>query len=439
VTVDQVVVDPAYNAVSLDGDVAVLHLSAPSTHEPVALGGPGDPAVGTVPTVFGWGVVDSITQLISDDLLRTAAPILDPSRCSTLETGYDAKSKLCAGGTVGQDSCNGDSGGPLVASAGNQLAALVGTVDYGSSVCGDGQPGVYQRLTSGPVASFLASTVPTAHIWLPNGRPPINGVGTVVATAGTLTGATYAWDLDQDGQYDDATGATATFPGSSSRSVAVRATGAGGDVVAQRVTVPARPDVTVTGPPEIREGDPVRLRVTPIPGAIGSITTGMSGRGVVAGYYESWFAVSGPMVYDLPPIHDDVWQGGPWTLSVAVSTTGLTLTTPKTLTIRVIDDDLPKLTLFKPTRHGKRAMRVPMTTPGMGTVTVSALRGKHVLVRKRINTAGPAVETAAVLRFSRSAVRRLRGAKPVLKATWRSSRIAGAKASATARGIRLAP
>jgi secreted trypsin-like serine protease len=59
---------------------------------------------------------------------------------------------LCAGGEVGQDSCNGDSGGPLV-KAGSDGGAFyqIGVVSFGATVCGStNMPAVYTR-----VAEFI--------------------------------------------------------------------------------------------------------------------------------------------------------------------------------------------------------------------------------------------------------------------------------------------
>ena len=67
---------------------------------------------------------------------------------------------MCAGGNDGEDSCNGDSGGGLFSNilegkAGvendgrvkNDRWEVVGIVSYGSSRCGDGNPGIYTRVS----------------------------------------------------------------------------------------------------------------------------------------------------------------------------------------------------------------------------------------------------------------------------------------------------
>ena len=67
---------------------------------------------------------------------------------------------MCAGGNDGEDSCRGDSGGGLFSNilegkAGvendgrvkNDRWEVVGIVSYGSSRCGDGNPGIYTRVS----------------------------------------------------------------------------------------------------------------------------------------------------------------------------------------------------------------------------------------------------------------------------------------------------
>uniref|UniRef100_A0A1B6KI91 Peptidase S1 domain-containing protein n=2 Tax=Graphocephala atropunctata TaxID=36148 RepID=A0A1B6KI91_9HEMI len=58
--------------------------------------------------------------------------------------------QLCAGGVVGQDSCNGDSGGPLMAPfsfTSSPKYFIVGVVSFGTTICGNSKmPGVYTEV-----------------------------------------------------------------------------------------------------------------------------------------------------------------------------------------------------------------------------------------------------------------------------------------------------
>ena len=87
----------------------------------------------------------------------------------------------------------------------------------------------YTRPTAGLVAN------PTS------GPAPLTVAYTASATnaPGVAGGFTYAWDLDNDGQYDDGTGTTqgATYATSGSRTVGVRATDSRGATDAKSVTV----------------------------------------------------------------------------------------------------------------------------------------------------------------------------------------------------------
>jgi len=440
--IDQVVVDPAYDPITLDGDVAVLHLSQPSDAEPVALGGPDDPAVGSRPTVLGWGVTDVLTEAVSDSLLQTTAPVLDPARCTQLDSGFNVAGEICAGGVVGHDSCNGDSGGPLAFSVNSVTGgSLVGTVDYGWGTCADGQPAVYQRVTTGPVASFLAAHVPTSQISAPRAIATGSAV-TLAAGASGLPSPSYAWDLDSDGKFDDATGPTAGLQPVFPTSVAVRATGSDGEVAKRRATIVPRPGpVAVTAPREIREGSTLVLKVVPLIGGTGRVDAAVSSDdapwgGLNPGGSVAWVE-NAVTDLSLSLNRDDVWHE-PWTLKVTLTTTGLSLVTPKRLEVRITDPDKPRLGLPSVRRSGARTLIAAVQPPGSGKLTLAGMRGKRVLERKTIFVHGAAPRSVG-LRFSRADQRRLRGAKPLIKATWRSTIVPGIEASRFARGVRLAP
>ena len=93
---------------------------------------------------------------ISDVLQTSPAPILSPSRlrrpgARVRRDEQDLRRRRHSARTrAAATQAARSSSAPAPASA-----ALVGIVDYGSAVCGDGQPSVYQRVASGSVAPFL--------------------------------------------------------------------------------------------------------------------------------------------------------------------------------------------------------------------------------------------------------------------------------------------
>ena len=57
--------------------------------------------------------------------------------------------QLCAGGNIGQDSCEGDSGGPLIMHERfGPPFVLIGVTSFGATNCGQGAtPGVYTKVS----------------------------------------------------------------------------------------------------------------------------------------------------------------------------------------------------------------------------------------------------------------------------------------------------
>jgi trypsin len=434
-----IVVHPDYDPVSLDNDVALVMLTDLSDHEPVALGGPADPAVGSVPAVLGWGITDSVTQVLSDTLLRVAAPILAPGRCSALEPGYDATSKICAGGALGQDSCSGDSGGPLVLAAGTGLASLVGTVDYGSQTCGDGQPSVYQRITSGSVQPFLRFWTAMPRIESTSGNPIAGQPLTLQVTDGALFGTVdHTWDLDADGQFDDATGDAVTLPLDTSwRSVAVRATDGNGDVGKQRITIiPGAPPLGGVGvivPPKNAGEDSVLRLPLWHTGAVGTIRATFSQPGFAPVTVTS---ATDATTLSIPIPGDRAWSPSR-TGTLTLSAQNARLLTAASYTVRVFDDDTPRIGLTGVKRRGAREILVPIKVPGPGTVKVTLMSATsdHTLLRKKLTIGG--TTRKVVLRVTRKVQKLLSKARPRIKVTWISSVSSEGYVVRTVRGPRL--
>jgi secreted trypsin-like serine protease len=154
----QVIPNPAYNEVSSDSDVALLHLSAPASLAPSAVGtlglvGPGDGALvapGTIATVTGWGVTSESGSSGSNALLEVDVPIVSNSTCNAPASynGAVTENMLCAGFDEGEkDSCYGDSGGPLIVPDGGGGWLQAGVVSWGNGCARPDWYGVYSRVS----------------------------------------------------------------------------------------------------------------------------------------------------------------------------------------------------------------------------------------------------------------------------------------------------
>jgi hypothetical protein len=432
--VDRIVVDPAYASQSSYGDLAALHLTAPDSHDPVALGSPSDPSTGATASVLGWGITSSFIQQTSDTLQQVGAPILDGGACTAAYgTSYDVATMICAGAVRGQDSCNGDSGGPLAFSPTTASAVLLGTVDFGPDICGDGQPAVYQRVTDGAGALFLASTVPTAAIAPSIAAPAKNSTISATAASSGLDVPSYSWDLNGDGTYGDATGATVSVPiGAGATSIAVRATGADGNEAARQLTLtPVDTPVSATVPATVTEGHPLLVALATTGPGSGVVTAHASGHGI-ARTATATVPVARTLALTFP--NDHVWHA-PRKIHVALSATAqLTLASPATFTTTLVDNDKPRLRLTSARHSGSRRVSIVTKPPGAGTLTLRVMRAGRTLAHRTIRVTGTGSQKAQV-KLTAAAAARVAGGRVSVRASWRSSTSPAATASA-ARALR---
>jgi secreted trypsin-like serine protease len=264
---DSVLVAPSYRGGQTFADVALLHLAAPAAATPIALGAAGSAPTGATPDVLGWGLTERGN--VSPNLLSVVQPIVDPSACAaTYLADFVAESMICAGGVSGQDSCNGDSGGPLALLAQTPVAELLGTVDFGSDNCGVGKVAVYQRVTEGSTADWLRSALVLPSITLSDASPVQGDRETFKGSSG-WPDAVFRWDLDGNGTYTDATGASVTRTVTGPRTVSLQAVSASAaDSAVTRVAIaPSVPKLTSVGVKQTIKGATVRARV-PGPGSL---------------------------------------------------------------------------------------------------------------------------------------------------------------------------
>jgi secreted trypsin-like serine protease len=266
-TVDTVARNPGYSQTGAPAnDLALLHLAAAAPQEPMtliaasgadaALWGPGAQA-----TIVGWGVTETGNQ--SATLLEAQVPMISDLACANVwGPDFNAASMVCAGG-ASTDTCGGDSGGPLMVPRAGAFA-IAGVTSWGSNPCGQaGTPGVYARLGATALNAWVRDRVPTAAIAV-SPAAPVTGeqvtLSATVAPGSQVTTPALAWDLDGDGAFDDATGASATtaFATAGTHAVRVQASFADGDravarelvaVAAAGTTTPATPATPATDPP----------------------------------------------------------------------------------------------------------------------------------------------------------------------------------------------
>jgi secreted trypsin-like serine protease len=210
--VSAVSIDPNYDPATLAHDAAVLTLTD-------TIDGTGaqpidfvtdDQWLALAPStdafVSGWGRTDSVTY--PDELRWAKLPLATDADCqaSWAAEGADTSIMVCAG-EPSKDSCFGDSGGPLVVRVDRGLGippipALVGIVSYGDLACDGSPPGVYTRVASSAIQSYLTQGNPVSAPR--NTSPPV--VGGAIEAGQTITCEAGSWDGDPTLEYQFARG-----------------------------------------------------------------------------------------------------------------------------------------------------------------------------------------------------------------------------------------
>ena len=153
--------DPSYDATHVRNDVALLHLSQPTSAPAMRLATAAESDAGDyqsqagVPNAAGWGATDESATQFTPDLQQAYVQIHSPAECGQQVAGFDATTQTCAG-TPGQaTACFGDSGGPLVETdASSGQAVLWGVTSYRASAVNGQAP----CALSGP---------PVVYTWIP--------------------------------------------------------------------------------------------------------------------------------------------------------------------------------------------------------------------------------------------------------------------------------
>ena len=148
--VRSIVVHPDYDDFELVNDLALLFLSAPSSHTPIDIVRSDQLHLtepGTMARTAGWGETD--TSFYSDILREVEVPIIANSVANRQDAyAGEVRPSMMAAGSEGKDSCYGDSGGPLVVPNDNGGFSLAGITSWGYGCGAYGLPGVYTRVSS---------------------------------------------------------------------------------------------------------------------------------------------------------------------------------------------------------------------------------------------------------------------------------------------------
>ncbi|XP_077597229.1 enteropeptidase [Stigmatopora nigra] len=151
--IDEVFMNPRYNRITKEADIALMHLSTAANFtdliQPVCLSKNGQefPA-GRKCWITGWGQ-QTEEGFLPDVLQEAKVPLVDRASCQHNLPEYTiTSSMLCAGIREGGiDSCQGDSGGPLMCEIEGRWT-LIGVTSFGIGCGRPERPGVYARVSS---------------------------------------------------------------------------------------------------------------------------------------------------------------------------------------------------------------------------------------------------------------------------------------------------
>lgn len=157
ISITEVILHPEWNGEIGAADVALLHLSQPSTRTvlPLDLAADGNVENRTLrATVIGWGYYEGG---YADTLRQVSLPFFSHDLCRQIYYYYTGDAYLVSDGMVcagyengGKNVCFGDSGGPLMIPSTEAPGwKQVGIVSWGTYYCGAAEyPNVYTRVST---------------------------------------------------------------------------------------------------------------------------------------------------------------------------------------------------------------------------------------------------------------------------------------------------
>ena len=187
-SVDRVVVNPAFDEAVVANDVALLHLSTPAKAPAIPLmTGNVEPDYDTGRVdgkIAGWGTIDPGRTTISPQLQEAHITLLPDSECTRIYDVFAPGKHICgAGGAT--TTCAGDSGGPLIVQASDGTVRLAGLVDFGLSDC-EAAPSAFTRVSA--QVPWILSVIGGTGAPAPSPGP------------GPTPGSPGYWMLGQDGR-----------------------------------------------------------------------------------------------------------------------------------------------------------------------------------------------------------------------------------------------
>ena len=415
---------PGSQAGAFANDVAVVRLTRPVGFEPLPLvtaGQQGLFAGGVPATILGWGATQ-FRGPQTDELREAQIPVISDSDCAAAYAalgGFDAHTMVCAGSIGGIDPCHGDSGGPLIVGDAGK-PALAGVISWTVGCARADYPAGFARVGGDSLAGWLRARVPQADFTVAPAAPAAQQQVTLTSTSrNPVAGyATLQWDLDNDGAFDDAGGATAaaTFaPGA--HVVGLRASSAQGDSEVRRRGIVAAPAsaVTLAAPVSmrVREGSPIALTLLKDGASAGAVTaTPQAGSArlrhdLAGGPIHVPFAAGDRMrAISVSTVSDRIMEPTERaTVALTAATGGLAVGTPATVTVTIVDDDL-RIRLIR-TRRGL-VVRTATRVPGRFVLRARARHGgRRVLAsaRRSVRRPGPVSLPVHLTRAGRRAAR----------------------------------
>jgi hypothetical protein len=180
--VTRTILNPAYNAVSGDGDAALLVLSTPTTAPAVPLANASTDLpllnAGAPTQIAGWGLTSAGTV---PDQLQWGVSVVQSSAVCDQQAAYiqelfDAGRQVCAidAPTFADGTCFGDSGGPLLGQRADGTWVEIGITAFGAGDCNTGVPDFFSRgdAVSGWVTGWIHALNGPAAPSAPVGTPP---------------------------------------------------------------------------------------------------------------------------------------------------------------------------------------------------------------------------------------------------------------------------